>query len=254
MLNIVAIGGGSIALPKRKPQTFSIDAAVVKLCGKKRPRVLFLPTASDDWPKYSQTFTRYYETHFACQVETLWLWKQSYTAQELKTKILNADIIYIGGGNTLRMMKRWRSLGVDTLLKAAAKKGVVLAGLSAGSICWFREGHSDSLKYSNPKAPYIRVRGLDLVDLLVCPHYRSELKRRKDLFTKLKHSRTIAVGIENCSAIQVQGDRFRIITSNSKAKAWKMYWQNNRIVETAIPSGVWQPLKTLMLRGAHMSW
>ncbi len=245
MRHIFAIGGGSIVTPKRKPETYALDAEIVKASGKKHPHVVFIPTASGDSTKYAEAITQYYTKHFSCRVTTLWLLTQDYSKEALAAIIETADIVYVGGGNTLRMMKRWRALGVDQLLQHAAKRGIVMCGLSAGAICWFREGHSDSLKYSNPKNPYIRVKGLDLIDVLVCPHYNSEAKRRADLHRKMKGSNTVAVGLENCSAIEVLDDSFRILVSNKTARAWRMQWHKKKLVEQVLPANTWIDLEVL---------
>lgn len=77
-------------------------------------------------------------------MESLCLITKQYTDEEIKNSILNADIIYVGGGDTLRMIKKWKAYKVDLYLKEAYEKGIVLSGISAGSICWFEFGHSDS--------------------------------------------------------------------------------------------------------------
>ena len=94
----------------------------------------------------------------------LFLIKEQPSREQIRTKISSADIIHVGGGNTLLMMRIWRRLGVDHLLEAAYQDGTVLAGISAGSICWFDSGHSDSMSFYNPrKWKYINVRGLGLL-------------------------------------------------------------------------------------------
>lgn len=79
----------------------------------------------------------------------------------IKEKIGNADIIYVGEGNTLKMMKVWRQHEVDTTIKAAMKNGVVLSGSSAGSIAWFESGNSDSQKSDEAPTKLTRVKGLN---------------------------------------------------------------------------------------------
>jgi len=96
------------------------------------------------------------------------------SAREIERKILSADIIYVGGGNTLYMMRVWRRLGVERLLRTAYEEGIVLAGISAGAICWFDSGHSDSMSFYNPRDwQYINVKGLGLIKGVHCPHYNS---------------------------------------------------------------------------------
>lgn len=133
MGTIVVIGGGSI----KDLETFHLDKRVVGHTGKKCPKALFIPTASSDSKEYAEAFHEVYGGKLGCETEALYLLSDPPSKKELRKKILDADLIYVGGGNTLKMMKRWRHLGVDQLLKVAYRKGTVLAGISAGGICWF---------------------------------------------------------------------------------------------------------------------
>ena len=175
MTAIVTIGGGSFR------STLKIDREIVRLTKKKHPNFLFIPTASSDSEQYSENIGKHYKK-LGCKTDVLYLLNNK-NKKETKTKINKANIIYVGGGNTLKMMRRWRFLGVDTLLKKAWKKGTVLCGLSAGSICWYDSGHSDSMAYYQKKWKYINVKGLGLIKGIHCPHYDSATKgvpRKKD--------------------------------------------------------------------------
>ncbi len=246
MMKIVAIGGGSIGMPNTKPETTIIAEAIVRLSGKKHPRVLFIPTASEDAPSYIAAFRKQYGERLGCTIETLLLYTDRPSVPEIAARIARADIIYVGGGNTLRMMKLWRKLGVDRLLIQAAKRGTVCSGLSAGSICWFREGNSDSLKYSNPAADYIRVRTLGLIDCLHCPHYDTESDRPASLKKMMKKIKGPALALDNCAALMLEGDTFRILTSKKSAKARLIRWKDGQYKETMLKPGV--SLNSAMLR------
>lgn len=224
--NIIAIGGGRIMVPAhREPQTLSIDQAIVRRSKKKQPNLLFIPTASEDDLEYCQAIENLYGGRLGCGVEHLLLFKDRPSKKEIKEKILSADIIYVGGGNTLRMMKLWRRLGVDVLLNSARKRGTVLCGLSAGAICWFRQGNSDSKKFSNDGDPsLLRVKGLNYADLLLCPHYDTEKHRQPGLKSMMKKTRGVAIALENCTAIEISNDGYRILTSNKRKNAWRIYW------------------------------
>jgi dipeptidase E len=143
MGKIVAIGGGSMV----ELETLGIDEEVVRLAGKPRPKALFIPTASSDNPERWDIFQQVYGERLGCDTDVLLLLGMSLAPQELEEKILSADLIYVGGGNTLKMMRRWRWLGMDRLLEQAYSRGTVLSGLSVGAICWFRYGHSDSMSF-----------------------------------------------------------------------------------------------------------
>ena len=183
MKKIVAIGGGDV----RTNDTLKIDREIIKLSGKKRPKLLFIPTASSDNEQYWEIIDKHF-THLGCKTDVLFLIGRDIVKKEISVKIEKADIIYVGGGNTLKMMKLWRKLGVDEILKQAWKKGIVMCGLSAGSICWFDSGHSDSMSFYNPKKwKYINVKSLGLIKGIHCPHYNSETlgKKRKSEFMKM---------------------------------------------------------------------
>lgn len=242
-MKIVSIGGGSIAHPRTRPETMVIDRDIVRMSGKRNPRVLFIPTASGDAPDYVVAFRLLYEQKLGCTVETLLLYADRPDHREIAARVARADIIYVGGGNTLRMLKLWRKLGVDTLLKRAAERGAVCCGLSAGAICWFREGNSDSLKYSNPQADYIRVRTLGLVDALLCPHYDGEADRQPSLKRMMKRVPGVAIALDNCAAIVIEDDVYRIVTSKTSAMARKVYWKDGRYVEEKLQMGSVEELK-----------
>ena len=121
--NIIAIGGGRIMVPKgQNPQTLAIDKEILRLCHRKKPRFLFFPTASLDDEAYCERIKNHFGEKLGCRVETLLLYRQRPNAKVIKNKILNAGIIYVGGGNTLRMMNLWRQLGIDRLVNKARKK------------------------------------------------------------------------------------------------------------------------------------
>src|SRR6185312_1220809 len=167
---IVAIGGGNI----RTRGTVSIDREIIRLSRKKHPRLLFIPTASSDSESYWKDVQEYFGDFLKCKTDVLFLIKEQSSKESIQKKILSADIIYVGGGNTLQMMRIWRRLGVDRLLRSAYENGTVLSGISAGAICWFDAGHSDSMSFFNPKKwEYIIVRGLGLLNGILCPHYNS---------------------------------------------------------------------------------
>ena len=156
-MKIFAIGGGEI----QKDETLEFDRYIVELTGIHRPNALFLPTASGDSKIYAETFKNLYGRRLGCKVNVLRLISEAPSRSEILQKIHSANLIYVGGGNTLRMMKRWRALSIDGELSKAGARGAVLAGLSAGAICWFRYGNSDSRSFSGKKRwQHIRVRGL----------------------------------------------------------------------------------------------
>ncbi|MYB01665.1 hypothetical protein F4X90_18615, partial [Candidatus Poribacteria bacterium] len=98
---IIAIGGGEI----REMETAAIDKRIVELTGKTRPKALFIPTASSDAPGYIDTFEKVYGEHFGCQTRTLELIQNPPAFEEMSALVLDSDLVYVGGGNTYKMMK-----------------------------------------------------------------------------------------------------------------------------------------------------
>ena len=242
MRKIVAIGGGSMV----EGATAAIDAEIIKFSGKKTPTALFIPTASGDNLDYCKNFRRVYSEKFGCRTDSLLLLKGKPPVKTIREKIFNADIIYVGGGNTLMMMRRWRLLGVDKLLIQTCQQGKVMAGVSAGAICWFQFGHSDSEFYYHPENwDWIRVRGLGILPFTACPHYLKE-HRDKHFQNMIKNKGGIGLALDDCSAIQVLGNQFRILHSNKEARAFRVYRKKGAVRNELLPaSPQFQSLKSL---------
>ncbi len=235
MGTIVAIGGGSIL----KKETLAIDRAIIRLSGKKHPRVLFIPTASDDAPTYMEAMEMYYGKFLGCTFDTLLVATGKPPHEEIRRKIEHADIIYVGGGNTLKMMRRWRRLGIDRLLKLAHKKGTVLCGVSAGSICWFEAGHSDSLSFYNPKRwSYIKVKGLGLIKGIHCPHYDSAtlgIKRKTHFQNMMAHTAGTGIAVDNNCALVVHDNRFSVISTKKNAAVYRVTRKGSQRIAATTP-------------------
>jgi len=236
MTKIVAIGGGEIGRPKEDGsgtypvETTAIDQEILKLTDKKNPTLLFLPTASYDSAGYYEVVKKHFLQVGFESVDALYLSDKTLTSKQIEDEILSHDAIYVGGGNTLRMMMAWKRLGVDKLLKQALDKNIVLSGLSAGSICWFSYGSSDSRKFTSDSNKLIKVTGLGFIDALHCPHYDAESYRQEDLKRMMKTTSEVAIALDNCAALVVVDDKYRIITSKPVAKARKIYWKRGEYV------------------------
>lgn len=246
-MKIVAIGGGEIGRPGYPIETEEIDRETIRLSGKKHPKVLFLPTASGDDARYYSTVQNYYGKRLKCKTDVLYLITNNYSSQEIRKKILSSDIIYVGGGNTLKMMKVWRRLEVDKVLIEAAKKGIVFSGVSAGAICWFKYGNSDSLRFGPKKSSkLIKVRGINFLPSMACPHYDREKSRRPSLMNMIREHGGISIALENCSALEVVDNQYRVISSSKKANVYRLYRHNGRVIEEKLPKDKkFKPLEEL---------
>ena len=233
MGKIVVIGGGEIGRSGHRMEITKLDKETIKLTGKSHPKLLFIPTASSDHEGYIEIIKKYFGKKLGCSVDVLMLISREYSKKELKEKILGADIIYVGGGNTLKMMRRWRFLGIDKLLKKAYNNGVVLSGLSAGGICWFESGHSDSMQiYGKKDWKYINVRGVGLIKGIHCPHFDSHTagkSRRKDFMEFMKKYSKMGIGIDEKCAIEFIHGKYRVISTNKNARAYRVFMVDGEV-------------------------
>ena len=228
---IVAIGGGSI----RTLETEPIDREIIALTGKPNPRALFVPTASSDSATYCRHFHRAYRETYGCVTDELLLLGGTPDPAVVRDKIERADIVYVGGGNTLKMMRRWRRLGVDGPMRDAFDRGAVLCGVSAGAICWFERGHSDSMAYYDREHwDYIAVTGLGLVKGMVCPHYNGRtygVPRRRDFRTMMERRGGRGLGIDNHCAVVFAGNGYRVIRTKQRVGAHALRVERGELVE-----------------------
>jgi dipeptidase E len=154
----------------------------LSLARRPRPRLLFLPTASGDSPDYLLTF---YQQLAGADCEPTHLALFDRTVDDIGTLIASQDVIMVGGGNTANMLAIWRLHGVDRALREAYAHGTILTGWSAGCLCWFEGGVTDSFR---PELGPLRD-GLGILGGSVCPHFDSEDRRA------LVYDREIAAGL-----------------------------------------------------------
>ena len=206
MGRIVAIASGDLL------STRPLNKYAIKLAKKKNPNVLFIGTASRDAQDYQDTFTKEYNK-MGCEVKYLCL--VPATGEDRINNLLSwADIIYVGGGDTVFMMQMWKKYGVDEKLKKIYEKdSAVLTGISAGAICWFCCGHSDSQSFSKESEwEYCWADGLGIVPMAFCPHYE---ERQSSFDTMLLEKNMPGLAMENNTAfVENDGERYFIRSSN----------------------------------------
>lgn len=233
-MRIIAIGGGEIGRPGFPVETIKIDKEIINLSGKKSPKVLFIPTASSDSESYYEVVKKHFGGRLGCKTDVLYLIKEKLTKKHIEEKVFSSDIVYVGGGNTAKLIKVWKKTGLDKILEKAAKKGIILSGVSAGAICWFKYGLSDSRSFNNANAGFIRVSALGLIKGLFCPHYDFEPKRQPALKKIMQKTSGISIALENCCAMEIIDDKYRVIDSKKTAKAYKVYWKKGEFYEDII--------------------
>ncbi len=248
-MKIIAIGGGEIGRPGFPVETTKIDREIIALTGKKNPRLLFIPTASSDSESYYEVVKKHFGKRLGCQTDVLYLIKEVQSKKKIEEKVFNSDIVYVGGGNTAKLMKVWRKTGLDEILKKAGEKGIVLSGVSAGAICWCKYGISDSRRFTNPNADLFKVSGLGFLNILYCPHADTESERRAGLKEMMKKTSGIAVAVENCCALEVVDDKYRIIYSKKTARAFRVYWKREKFYEEFLnKEKIFKPLSGFLVK------
>ena len=163
--HIVGLGGGG----DTPEQSDRLNGYVLDLTGKRRPKLLFVPTASADSDEY---IVLVYE-RFRDRAEVTHLKTFPWPPADLRDVILSQDAIYVSGGNTANMLAIWRVHGIDELMREAWDSGIVLWGASAGMICWFEHGVTDSF---GPQLEAMECLGF--LPGSACPHYDGEERRR----------------------------------------------------------------------------
>ncbi len=214
MKTIVAMGGGGFSM---EPDNPLLDTWLLSLTGRQTPKVCFIPTASGDSEVYIDRFHTAFSAH-DCQARHLSLFKRQ--DRDLRAVLLSQDLIYVGGGNTANMLAVWRVHGLDAALTEAWAAGVVLAGLSAGSLCWFEGGVTDS--FGEALAPL--CDGLGLLPGSHCPHYDGEVLRRPR-YRELVGSGALPPGLaaDDGVALRFSGTALaEVVTSRPGARGWRV--------------------------------
>lgn len=230
MRRIVAIGGGEL----RERTTLKIDEYIANLAkeraGAERANALFLPTASHDFMPYYNTFHKVYTGIFNIKTDVALTVFKEIDEEKLRAKFEKADVIYVGGGDTVFMIERWKETGVLSLLKEAYERGVILAGLSAGAICWFSDMYTDSAAALGEGEKYAMFSGLGWVEGKISPHYGS---RMLDFDQIVCYNYDCAYGIEDNAALLIENEKI-VGSVSSGGKAWKIERKNGAIQKTKI--------------------
>ena len=180
---IIAIGGGEL----RQKETLEIDKYIAELAkaraGERRAVALFIGTASHDFMPYYNTFHKTYTGELGLKTDCALTVFKEIDYEKLKGKFEKADMIYVGGGDTVFMLEHWKQTGLDKLILDAYERGVIISGLSAGAICWFEKMFTDSFIISGSDSEYRIHSALGVLSGGACPHYNE----RKDDFSKFSN-------------------------------------------------------------------
>ncbi|MBL8145267.1 MAG: peptidase E [Anaerolineae bacterium] len=225
-LHIVALGGGGFLM---EPDNLALDRYLLAQTSNERPKVAYLGQAAGEHQDMILAFVRAYISLGAIPS---WLSLFRPHTADIEGYLCEQDLIFVGGGNTKSMIALWREWGLDRILRKAGEGGTVLAGVSAGAICWFEAGTTDSI----PGALTV-VRALGYLGGGFSPHYDGESERRpatQRLVAAGQLPDTYAMD-DGAAAHFVDGKLVGVVTSRPNARGYRVTRQGDQAVETALP-------------------
>jgi dipeptidase E len=222
---IIAMGGGGFSM---EPDNPLLDQYIIEHARKTNPSVCFFPHATDDAVRYIFNF---YKAFTRLNVRPTYLSLFTPPTADLESFILEQDVIYVGGGNTKSMLALWREWKLDDILYKAYQSGVVLAGLSAGANCWFREFSTDSAPGKLGTLP-----GLGFIETSFCPHYDGKSERRPSIHHLISEDLMMpGYAADDGAAVHfIDGRLFRAVSSRPAAKVYHIDKKKGLVSEEII--------------------
>jgi len=206
---IVACGGEQLSYP-------TLTRYLLDLAGKPRPKILFVPTASGDDSAYLLAF---YQALGGVDCEPSHLALFNRTVDDIDGLIRSQDVVMVGGGNTANMLAIWRVHGVEDALRRAYRSGTILTGWSAGCICWFEAGITDS--FTIELGPL--RDGLQLLKGSACPHYDSQERRRPIYAREIAAGLAPGIALDDAVAARYEDERLiEIVSAKSSGRAFRV--------------------------------
>ena len=222
--DVIAIGGGGFG---SNPKHNLIEKYILKQANVKKPNILFIPTASADDKSYIVNFYSCF-SRLECSPSHVTFFQRT---PRLDSLINKADVIYVGGGNTKSMLAVWKEWKLDKMLLKAYQNGKILCGVSAGAICWFEQGITDSWA-SNLNT----MDCLGFIDGMACPHYQEEKDRRPSVHKLLKNNSAIpGYAIDGGAAVHFKkGEYYKSLQFYNNSNVYKVSLVNGNVNESQL--------------------
>lgn len=234
MQRILALGGGGFLM---EDTPSPVDEYIVRLAAKPRPKICFVATASGDLPEHIDKFYAAYG-RLHCAPSHLAFFRKptagSIALSDLEAGLLSQDLIFVGGGNTKSALGVWREWRLDSLFHRALSSGVLLSGMSAGAMCWYESGLTDSYWGSG----YQPLACLGFLQGACAVHYHSDPQRQSRLSDALVAGAIpAAVAIDDYAGVLYEnGAVAQVVSWRSGATAYSVTLQSGRVIETPFES------------------
>lgn len=239
--HIVAMGGGGFLM---EPDNPLLDRYILSLSNKERPRICFVGTASGDSKSASDRFMKAF-SNLPCEPTELSLFR---CPPNLREFVMSQDIFYVGGGNTRNLLVLWKEWGLDMALREAYDAGKIMAGISAGAICWFENGLSDSVVTGE----YRPLKALGWIKESFCPHWNGEAGRQEINKNEILNKNLSAgwAADDGVAVHFVNEQVHRVVSSHPELTARKFQAVNNELFEEVIEPGYLGGGSTLIRKAA----
>lgn len=230
MGRFAAIGGGMYE------QIDVLTRRIVDLSGKTLPNILFIGTALQDSTNPLTSCRKSFKRVCpGCIVKKLSIIRTAYTDEEIDALLSWADVIFAGGGNTAYMLEKWRERSLDRKLRQIFETDrAVVCGLSAGAICWFDKGYTDSESFSGKEDwSYVTIEpGIGLYPAFFCPHYGDY--GRKGFDALVPESGLPGIALEDCTMMVYDRGQVSFYRTDGERQAYVITGANGHPVKTPV--------------------
>jgi len=221
---LVTLGGGGFS----GDVSNALDDFILGLTHSHRPQICFLPTASGDNVNYVSRFYSFFPEYRA--IATHLFINETTSVKEIARVLLGQEVIYVGGGNTIYLLKIWKKFGIDKILREAWERGIVLAGMSAGMNCWFEEFATDSM-IEGSIVPY--KHGLGFIKGSACPHFNNASYRQAyEYYVSEGYLKEGTGAEEGVGLYYLNGKLAKVVSSNYLGRGYKVAQKGTRPYKT----------------------
>jgi dipeptidase E len=227
---ILTLGGHEFS---SRPPDRAVCELLLRLArerGGERPRICILPTASGDTSEQIASFYTAFGER-SCEPSDISLFRLGRRPMALRDHLLSQDLVYVGGGSMVNLLAVWEAHDIASILSVAWRQGIVLAGQSAGAMCWFEAGITKSS--GKPKA----AAGLAMLSGSLCVHYNNEPERRAAYLEAVADGMPSGYGLDDYAGLLWEGEGTpSALTARRGARAYRVSSREGEVAESPLPA------------------